>query len=352
MAAPRIMQLVTFLSAVLVTATASARSGLVVDIAPDTPQPYVLPNLKGATVDFGGLIMRTLVPNATSSGALSVMGVNSGLVPLNVVHYHMQYEAFYTLKGGFQVFVNSKQGRELQANDFSLLAPGGNHTYRANELDFQLSLCMAPGGIDVFFKAASNLYNSSAPFDPQDHTQLNITKVLGLLPQFGSIPEPMNTNNMAWTNGTTEDGLDTWHVADQNLPASSTEPYFISSNRGPKFLRRSEGKVIAQLASGQQTKNTLSIATVVMKPCSRPAAIKFQVDQAIQVTEGQLHLEIDRETVQMIFGDLAFIPKGTLFSYWSTVGFTKFINWSAGSGLADSLIEGAEPWQYASWPAY
>ncbi|KIW90007.1 uncharacterized protein Z519_09437 [Cladophialophora bantiana CBS 173.52] len=342
------------LSSTAAAATATptpASRGLLVDAAPGTPQPYVLPNLQGHAVDFGGLIIRTLVPNTTSSGAFSLVGVNSGPAPLNLIHYHKEIEAFYTLKGSVQVFHNADTGRELRANDFVFLAPGNNHTYRPNDLDFQLTLGMAPGGIDRFFAAAGLPYNSTAPFDPQDASQLNVTKVLGLMPQYNIVPEPFNTINLDWTNGTTADGLDTWHVADQSLPNDPTKAYFVSSNRGPKYLHRSSGQVVAQLASGKQTSNKLSVASIAIKPNNKQSQLQFNVDQAFQVTEGQLHLEIDGETVQLIFGDLAFIPKRTCFSYWSTVGFTKMVNWAAGSGLADSLISEAEAWEYGVWPA-
>jgi mannose-6-phosphate isomerase-like protein (cupin superfamily) len=333
-------------------ATPTAANGLIVDAAPDSVQPYVLPNLKGAAVDFGGLIIRTLVSNATSSGTMSIVGVNSGPAALNLIHNHQEFETFYALKGSVQVFHNADQGRLVQANDFVLLSPKNNHTYRPNDLDFQLSLCMAPGGIDGFFAAAGDPYKSSAPFNSQDQSQLNVTKVLGLMPQYNIVPEPYNSINLDWTNGTTTDGLATWHVANQTLPTDATKPYFISSNRGPKYLQRTQQKVIARLASANQTAGKLSMATIAMAPCKKPSsAVSYDVHQAFQVTEGQLHLEIYNQTVPMIFGDLAFIPKGTPFRYWSTVGFTKFITWAAGpEGLADHLIEGAEQWDYAVWP--
>lgn len=330
---------------------AESYSALIVNTAPDTPRPYVLPNLKGEVVDFGGLIIRTLVSNSTSAGALSVLGINTGPSPLSIIHSHKQVETFYTIKGSVQVFHNTHQGRELRANDFALLAPGNNHTYRFNEDDFQLSLCMAPGGIEGLFNTAGNPYTSSAPYNPEDHSQLNVTKVLELFPKYGITPAPHNSINLDWTNGTTPDGLDTWHVADQALPNDATTPYFISSNRGPKYFQRSSGQIIDLLAFGKQTNNKLTVATVAMKPGSQPAAVSFDAHQAFQVTEGQLHLEINHETVTLIFGDLAFIPKGTSFSYWSTVGFTKFVTWSAGPGLADSLIKGADQWNHAVWPA-
>ncbi|KAJ9616808.1 hypothetical protein H2200_000527 [Cladophialophora chaetospira] len=345
----------TALSSGLASATAvsvtNVTNSLIVNSAPTTPQPYVLPNLQGQAVDFGGLIIRTLVPNTTSSGAFSLVGVNSGPAPLNLIHHHKEVEAFYTLKGSVQVFHNADSGRELRANDFVFLAPGNNHTYRPNDLDFQLTLGMAPGGIDEFFAAAGNAYRSDAPFDAQDSSQLNVTKVLGLMPQYNIVPEPYNSINVDWVNGTTPDGLDTWHVAEQSLPEDPSKAYFISSNRGPKYLHRSSGQVIAQLASSKQTGDKLTVSTIAMKPTCKLPSVTFGVDQAFQVTEGQLNLEINGETAQLIFGDLAFIPKNTPFTYSSTVGFTKFVNWAAGAGLADSLIAESEPWSYGVWPA-
>lgn len=327
-------------------------SCLIVDRAPNTPQPYVLPNLNGAAVDFGGLIIRTLVSNTTSAGTMSLLSVNSGESGLNLIHSHREVEAFYTLKGSVQVFHNSEQGRELRANDFALLAPGNNHTYRPNDLDFQLTLCMAPGGIDDFFAAAGESYDSRSPFDPQNQPKLDVPKVARLMPKYNIIPAPNNIINMDWTNGTTEDGLGTWRVECQSLPEASNAPYFISSNRGPKYLHRETGQVVAQLAVGKQTKNKLSVATIALKPCDKPnASPSFPVDQAFQVTEGQLFLEMKEEIVPLVFGDVAFIPRNTIFRYWSIVGFTKFIVWSAGSGLAERLIERADPWAYAVWPA-
>ncbi|KIW70529.1 hypothetical protein PV04_02791 [Phialophora macrospora] len=347
------LQRATSLTAALSAATTGPASakGLVVTSAPTTAQPYVLPNLQGQAVDFGGLIIRNLVPNTTTSGAFSLVGVNSGPAPLNLIHHHKEVEAFYTLKGSVQVFHNADTGRELRANDFVFLAPGNNHTYRPNDLDFQLTLGMAPGGIDRFFAAAGNPYSSKAPFNPEGSPQLNVTKVLGLMPQYNIVPEPFNTINMDWVNGTTPDGLDTWHVANQSLPDDPSQAYFISSNRGPKYLHRRSGQVVAQLASVKQTNNKLTVSTIAMKPGCKQSHVAFAVDQAFQVTEGQLNLEIDGESAQLIFGDVAFIPKKTAFTYWSTVGFTKFVSWAAGPGLAEFLISDSEAWSYGVWPA-
>lgn len=239
---------------------------LIVDVAPSTPKPYVLRNLQGSVVDFGGLIIRTIVSNDPSEGAFSLLNVNSGPSPIKLVHYHEEVEAFYALKGAVNVWRNSDTGRDVQANDFALLAPYNNHTYQPTDLDFQPALCMTPGGIDVFFAAAGEAYTGEGPFNPVDHSQLDAPKVLSLMPKFNIVPNPTLSTNNNWENGTTADGQGTWHVADQSLPSGSDQAYFISSNRGPKFLHQSTSQVIGRLASGVQTGGTLFVATIVMPP--------------------------------------------------------------------------------------
>ena len=336
----------------LIFATTPVLPSLVINVAPTTPQPYILPNLAGAAVDFGGLIIRTVVPNDTSDGTLSLLMVNSGPGAAGLIHYHKEVEAFYTLKGSVQVWHNSDVGRQASANDFVLLAPGNNHTYRPNDLDFQLALCMAPGGIDEFFAQAGNPYSSNSPFDPLDNSKLNVPKVLSLMPKFNIIPNPRLPINVDWTNGTTADGLDTWHVANQTLPSSPGTAYFVSSNRGPKYLQRRSSTITAALTTGKQTNNKLSVATVSIPPSTRPRnSVSSPIHQAFMITEGALQLEINGEVNQLIFGDVAFIPNGTQFRYWSTVGFTKFVVWAGGNGgLADALIQDSENWGFAVWP--
>ena len=211
---------------------------------------------------------------------------------------------------------------------------------------------MAPGGIDEFFAATGEAYTSIAPFNPESHAELDPRKVLGLMPKYNVVPAVDPKINLDWTNGTTDDGLDTWHVADQTLPSDSSKAYFVSSNSGPKYLDRSRGQVIALLATGKQTNDKLDVATITMKPSvERSGRLMFDVDHAFQVTEGRLCLEINGEDEQLIFGDVAFIPKETGFRYSSSAGFTKFIVWSTGAGLADRLVKAGVPWEHAVWPA-
>lgn len=335
-------------------AVAVAPPSLLVETAPSTPRPYVLPNLKGDVVNFGGLVIRTLVSNTTSEGTLSVMSANTGPGPINIYHYHTQVEAFYILKGTLQVWYNTDQGREMRANDFSLLAPGNNHTYRPDDMDLQLSLCLAPGGVDKFFAALGSPYDSTAPFSTTNAPALNVTKVLATMPEYGIIPKLDDTINLNWTNGTTMDGLTTWDRSEQSIPSDKSKAYWISSNRGPKYLHRDPARVIAKLASFEKPGNGLSISTITIAPTSKPlTSIHFNIHQALQVTEGQLMLDVEGyECASLIFGDLVFIPKGTKFRYWSVVGFTKFINFAAGvKSLAEGLTEAAEPWDYAVWPS-
>lgn len=74
---------------------------------------------------------------------------------------------------------------------------------------------------------------------------------------------------------------------------------------------------------------------------------------AIEVLEGSLSMTIGGQSATLIMGDVAFVPGNTSFSYWSEVGFTKFMYLGAGaSGLDQQLMKSASNWSYPVFPTY
>lgn len=74
---------------------------------------------------------------------------------------------------------------------------------------------------------------------------------------------------------------------------------------------------------------------------------------AFDVIEGQLTVNIDAETVDLIEGDVVFIPSNTSFTYWSKVSFTQFLYVGQGVETLDqALIDKSEPWDYPVWPTF
>lgn len=58
------------------------------------------------------------------------------------------------------------------------------------------------------------------------------------------------------------------------------------------------------------------------------------------------------ETLNLLQGDVVFIPGNTTYTYYSTVAFTKTLHISQGAeGLATSLIAGGSAWNSPVWPS-
>ncbi|KAL9617952.1 MAG: hypothetical protein Q9160_007318 [Pyrenula sp. 1 TL-2023] len=232
---------------------------------------------------------------------------------------------------------------------------GNNHTYGGTtDPDSELLLALAPGGVEKLLLALGKPYNSStnSPYDPLLSYPVNGTLAFILGQQYDTFFEPTATVNLDFTNGTTPDGLDTWHIANQSLPGKTT-PYFISSNNGPKYLERSLNQVIQPLATGAETDGRVTVATIAMaKQDGSPETHSHAVHQAFQVLEGQLTVTIGKDTVNLIQGDTVFVPSGTEFAYQSCVAWTKF--WAyAPTGedcLVTALLKTAESWGAPVFP--
>ncbi|KAG6616484.1 Quercetin -dioxygenase [Phytophthora cinnamomi] len=74
---------------------------------------------------------------------------------------------------------------------------------------------------------------------------------------------------------------------------------------------------------------------------------------AFQLEEGQLSVEVDGESAQLIQGDVLFVPTNTTFSYYATVPVTKFLYVSGGvDGFDQDLLQTSVEWEFAVYPTY
>ena len=72
-------------------------SPLIVQTAPTSPQPYVLPHGQGFAFYFNGQVGRVIVSNETSEGTFSMVAANSGFTIPGAVHNHPHLmEALYS----------------------------------------------------------------------------------------------------------------------------------------------------------------------------------------------------------------------------------------------------------------
>lgn len=273
---------------------------------------------------------------------------------MNSYRTKSQNSSFHIVTKGSVNFWANAQGRLAMQNDFHMFTQGNNHTYGVIGPDSELLIGIQPGGIEKLLVALGKPYTSftNSPFDPRFSYPVNGTQAFLLGPKYDTIFEPTATVNLDFINGTTPDGLGTWHAADQALPGKPI-PYFVSNNNGPKYLERSLYQVIQPLATAAETDSRVTVAMVAMaKSNSDPKSQSFPVHQAFQVTEGQLTLTMSGHKVNLIQGDTAFIPAGTSFAYCSDIAWTKFFAYApAGTDcLVSSLLASAESWSSPVFP--
>ncbi len=317
-------------------------SPLIVNEAPSSLKPYVLPHLSGFSISLGGAVYRVQVCKNSSDGAFSMLAANSGFTPLAPVHNHPTLiESFYGMikksimtcsaltklnatvnKGSANLWIDNL-ARIATQSDFQFMAPGSNHSLQNIDYDFEATTTYQPAGIEDFLLAVGEEYTKkSAPFDQASQPVYNVPVALKLADKYSvSVQLDFKLNNDL-TNGTSTDGEGVWHLKDQKLPGS-VAPYFLSSNMGPKFLNHATNQVVTTLATGAESGGNTTIATIAMGAGDMGATQSFKAAQAFQVLEGQLTIKIADQTVNLIYGDLIFLPPNTEFSYQSTVAWTK-----------------------------
>ena len=244
-------------------------------------------------------------------------------------------------------------GRVASQGDFQYMPPGNNHSLQNADYDFEATTTYQPAGIEEFLLAAGSEYASTtnSPFDSEGKPEYNIAAALKLADKYSvSLQLGFKLNN-DFTNGTTSDGEGVWHMKGQKLPGS-VAPYFLSNNMGPKFLNRASNQVVMTLTTEAESAGNTTIATIGMGAGQMGATQSFKAPQAFQVLEGQLTIKIGDQTVNLINGDLVFLPADTEFSYYSAVAWTKIYTYAAGSdSLASSIVKAGENWSASVFPA-
>jgi mannose-6-phosphate isomerase-like protein (cupin superfamily) len=303
--------------------------------------------------------------NASSGGAFSLLQLNaqnyirSGYGDLFQAppHYHSRFhETFFSRKGRTTLWAN-KEARILYPYDFGSMPVYQNHSYQLVEPDTEFWAFISPGGFEDFYINISKPYNpaTDAPFPP-DRPQhfLEKTFIAAIGPKYDVIPVNY-TFAYNFTNGTT-DLSKLWHNGPNPLPEDSIRPYFIASNYGPKHLNNPLGQVIEPLVGVNQSGGNFTLDLVTMRRMlaneTLGAPMVFNVPHTFLVLEGQLTISMCGQQADMIPGDVAFVPAGTPFQYWSKVAFTKVLVGAGGVGLGDALLKSSVPWKYAVFPSY
>lgn len=350
---------------------AAARSSLWVDNAPSYVKPYVIEHYATAqAVAIGAQIYRFPVTGPSSGGKFSLLSTASpasdalGVLP----HVHEKhFENFFALKGRFQLWTEkegSENGRLLTVGDYGACPRNTTHTFQILDPDTEMVGVISPGGFeDLFFFLADSNYTSATdtPFVPAASNNSagggssgNIISALESYDVYGQLDYNPRRD---FVNGSAP--ASTWHTGASQLANNSHTPYFVAKDYGPKYLHKDSfyqivQPFVTQLQSGDVnfTQGTITMSRLLNNTTSAQLpSITLADHTAFEVVEGAVTLSMANETVTLIGGDVAFIPGGTPFKYWSEVAFTKFMYVGAGSITLDKqLMSSAVAWDYAVFP--
>jgi hypothetical protein len=220
----------------------------------------------------------------------------------------------------------------------------------------------------MFYQLGKNIsYDTFSPYDPSLSGTGSMPNGGGLsgLPGgisarqtggFDLIPNPSFVPRRDIVNGSGPANSG-WHTAANSLPSDPTLPFYIARDLGPKYLYKDGPyQIIHSLSTARQSGNnvfTLSFIVMAAKPANTTVPLqKFTGHAGFRVEEGLMTLEVEGYApAQLSWGDVAFIPGGTSYRYYSTVPYTKVLHFAAeANGLDSTLIAKSTAWNSPVWP--
>ena len=354
------------------TVGAAARSSLYVENAPDHVRPYVIERYSNAqAVAVGQQIYRFPVTGASSGGAFSILMTSSpGSDALGVLpHIHKaHYENFFCSKGRYQLWTNKygdEEARVMLPGDYGAVPRNTTHTFQVLDPDTEMLGVIQPGGFEaLFFAIADSNYTSetSSPYVPSaasgsaDAGTGSSSSMISALESFDVFAQLDFNPRRDLVNGSAPANA-TWHTGKNTVPSNSNTPFYVAKNQGPMWLNSEHGyQIIAPFVTPTQGDGKFSEGTITIdrKSSNITTPVRHFADHlAFEVLEGALQVNLKNETVQLLQGDVVFVPGNTTFSYWSEVAFTKFLYVCAGNkGLDVELMDKAVAWEYPTWPTY
>ncbi|KAE9291071.1 hypothetical protein PR003_g25135 [Phytophthora rubi] len=148
-----------------------------------------------------------------------------------------------------------------------------------------------------------------------------------------------------------------WHNGSNELADDGQTPFFVAKNYAQKYLNYENGyKLLAPVQKGPQSGGNFTMDTITMSAKTSNSTVDTITPKqplAFQLEEGQLSVEVDGESAQLIQDDVLFVPANTTFSYYATVPVTKFLYVSGGAdGFDQDLLQNSVEWEYAVYPTY
>jgi len=212
---------------------------------------------------------------------------------------------------------------------------------------------------DLFYALADANYTSStlSPYSPSTSNASSSpsASVISSLTSFDVYAELDFVTRTDTVNGTAP--IDTiWHTGSNDISSDSIHGASIAKDYGPKYLYSGSNgsyQIIQPFVTGVQSAGNFTLSTITMNKGSSATEVtqSFPGHAAFEVLDGKFTVSIMNETIDLLSGDVVFIPGNTTYSYFGGVAFTKVLHISRGAnGLDTSLIAKAISWDYPVWP--
>jgi quercetin dioxygenase-like cupin family protein len=212
----------------------------------------------------------------------------------------------------------------------------------------------------LFYTLAATNYTSTfdAPFSitansssgGSDASVISALEALDVYAQLDFVPRRDLVNGTAPPSD--------WHYGPNAPATNATTPFFIAKGRGPQYINGASGywQVVSPFITPTQSAGNFTQGTITLsKTFSNATAAPIHTlttHTALEVIEGALTVSMEGQVLQLTTGDVAFVPSGTPFSYWSTIAYTNVLYIGGGSDTLDQqLIKAGQAWSYPLFPS-
>lgn len=321
------------------------------ELPPYAPgKPYVISSQDGEIIyiPLSKSATRLLVTGKETEDAFAIVGSGGSAGDPIGFHYHREaHDVFLCIQGSINIWADD-QCRTLGPGDFASVPPGTIHQYQILGDHSEMMGLIVPGGWEEFFRFIGEPY--SGPMwpmqDERNFFEVLLPKLKMAAEQFDMVPCPQHkaVEPQAWLE------------SDSSLPGKPA-PYFLKSGLGSAYelggmvcrplitTAESHGKFAIGLVEGSNQYREHSLFTKVEGKMSFP-----DVHHAFYIVDGKVQVTIDGTPTTLHAGELAYVPRGTIFSMDIRSRFAKTYVFCNGGGLIETLRDSGERWTLPTLP--
>lgn len=331
-------------------------------LPPSAPgKPYIISTQDGEIlyIPLSKSATRLLVTGKETDDAFALVGSGGSHGDPIGFHYHNDaHDVFLCLQGRVNIWADD-QCRTLGEGDFASVPPvrpahrppcsspishltnhspaqGTIHAYQLLGPHTEMLGLIVPGGWEEFFRCLGEPYAGPAwpVHDDRDFFAAVLPKLKAAAERFDMVPCPQRRHFAPQP----------WDGSECELP-STQRAYFLRNGAGPAWVVG--GMVVRPLVTTEESSGRFAIGSLegsvlhqrhsVFGEGSRRLRFK-DVHHAFSLVSGRVALEIDgHPSTTLHAGELAYVPKGTAFSFKILSRVAKMYIFCNGGGMVELL---------------